>query len=133
MTQPNDERSDVKLERFEETCRVELSQDEIAERAQRAAHLLQKRDDRDADSKAAQKAAKAEIERIEAEMRAMSAEVRDKATYKPVPCERQYIYRTGVVREIRTDTGEVLRERPMSDRERQTELPIDEKPKGELN
>jgi len=70
------------------------------------------------------KQANAQIEELEAEMHRLSLEVRDGGTYREVPCERRYIYRTGNVQEVRTDTGDVLSERAMTDRERQLELGV---------
>lgn len=119
---------DVKIERFQRNLRVPLTQEEIAERAQRAAHLLGERDHKDEELKAASKQAKAQIAEVEAEMRRVSGEIRDGATYKEVACERRHIYKTGVIQEVRTDTAPhtVIAERAMTDRERQLDLGLDE-------
>jgi hypothetical protein len=121
-TEKTPEESQVKVERFSRNLRVLLSQDEIVDRAKRSAYLMgeieQKAEERDA----AKKQANAHIEELEAEMHRLSLEVRDGGSYRDVPCERRYIYRTGAVVEVRTDNGEVLTERPMTEREKQLEL-----------
>lgn len=112
-------RRDEKKEIFERELRVILTPEQVAERADRAAHLLQQRDDKESLAKAAQKHAKSEIDELEATMRRLGGEVRDKATYLPTRCERVFDYRTGTVTETRLDTGEVISERPMTAEERQ--------------
>ncbi len=113
---------DVKIERFQRNLRVPLTVQEVTERAQRAAHLLGERDHKDEEQKAATKHAKAQIAEVEAELRRVSGEIRDGATYKEVGCERRHNYRLGAITEVRTDTDEVLAERAMTDRERQMDL-----------
>lgn len=116
------EQSQAKVERFTRNLRVVLSQDEIVERAKRSAYLMgeveQKAEERDA----AKKQANAQIEELEAEMHRLSLEVRDGGTYRDVPCERRYLYRTNTVVEVRVDSGELLSERAMTTREAQLEL-----------
>jgi hypothetical protein len=120
------ENAHAKIERFERNLRVELNEQEIAERANRAAHLVAEREQKEDDRKASNKQMAAQTAELDAELRKVSTEVRDRATYRPIQCERAFIYRTGNVTERRLDTGKVLSERPMSDRERQQELPLDD-------
>jgi hypothetical protein len=115
----------VRVEAFTRLCRVELTHLELADKADRAAHVLRERDGKEADRKAANTAAKSQIEELEAELRKLSGEVRDKATYKPVECERTYDFRIGTVREVRNDTREVLHQHAMTDAERQLPLALD--------
>lgn len=116
----------AKLEFFERHLRVQLTDKEISERANRAAHAVAEIDQKEEEREAANKHAKAQIAEIEAELKKVSTEVRDRATYRAVRCERAFVYRTGNVTERRLDTGEVLHERPMTEYERQTELPLDD-------
>jgi hypothetical protein len=116
----------VKVERFQRNLRVKLTADELAERAQRAAHLLNDRDQKDEESKAAAKHAKAQIAEVEAELRRVSSEIRDGATYKEVACERRHNFRLGKIEEVRMDTHDVIAERAMTDRERQLDLGLDD-------
>lgn len=115
----------IRVESFQRQLRVALTEKELADRADRASHVLAEIDDKDAARKAAAKAAASQIEELEAELRRLSSEVRDKATYRLVDCERRYDYRAGSVSEERTDTREVLRMAPMTDAERQLELGLE--------
>ena len=104
---------------FERNLRVILTVDQVAERADRLAHLMKERDNKVEMAAAAAKHAKSEIAELEAASRRLSAEVRDKACYQAVPCTRVFDYRRGLVTETRTDTGEVIDERAMTEEERQ--------------
>jgi hypothetical protein len=116
------EAAPMKTEPFTRDLRVTLKAEEIAERADRAAQILADRDSKEEELKAHAKHAKSVIESLEAEMRRLSNEVRTKATYQEVRCERRFLYDTGKVIEVRLDTGEVLSERDMNDSEKQRDL-----------
>jgi len=115
---------DLKTEAFERTLPVRLADNEIADRADRAAHLLAKRDDCEASMKAAAAHAKAQIKEIEAELRKLSTEVRDKTTYRPVACTRFFHYPARRLVEKRDDTGTEIFERQLFESELQVELPL---------
>lgn len=121
-----------KVEKFRRSLRVELKPDEIAESADRAAQMLADRDAKDEEQKAAAKHAKAVIESIDAEIRRLSNEVRTKATYRDVECDRIFDLRTKTLTEKRTDTGETLFERPLTEAECQRELDLPE-PNADLD
>jgi len=116
----------TKIEQYSANLKVILTKDEVADLADRAAALLQDRDTMEEEQKSRAKAAKAEIERVEAELREVSNQVRTKATYQDVQCERRYLYDTGKVQEWRMDTGEMRSERDMTDAEKQRDLPFDD-------
>lgn len=118
----------MNVEYFTKSLRCELTEPELLERSQTAARLVVTIDELDAAMKAEAKRRKAVIEEEEAKLRRISAEIRDKATFREIDCERTFDYRLGVVRDVRTDTGEVLNERAMTYSERQLELGIDEAP-----
>jgi hypothetical protein len=115
----------VKIERFAQSMMVALKPAEVAERADRAAHLIADRDHLRAEMKMAAKANRARIEELGTEMRRLSSEVREKVTYRDVACERQFHYNEKLVRDVRSDTGEVFAERAMTEQEcqRQFEFP----------
>ncbi|MGD9765900.1 MAG: hypothetical protein AB7V27_19595 [Candidatus Binatia bacterium] len=85
--------------------RVILTADQVAERADRLAHLIQERDNKSEMAKAAAKHAKSQIDELEATARRLGAEVRDKSCYMQVSCVRTFDYRRGAVVETRQDTG----------------------------
>ena len=110
---------DQRVEDFDRDLRVILTTTEVAERADRAAHLIAQRDSRADMAKAAAKHAKSEIDELEATIRRLSGEVRDKACYQATACARTFDYQAGKVIETRKDTGEVISERAMTPEERQ--------------
>ncbi len=116
----------VKIEQYMSNLKVVLTKEEIADRADRAAGLLQDRDTKEEEQKARAKAEKAVIEQIESELRRVSNEVRTKATYQDVQCERRYVYDKSKVQEWRLDTGEMMSERDMNETEKQRDLPFDD-------
>lgn len=120
------EPEDTKTEDFTTSLKMQLSTEDIAERADRCAQLVAKRDEKVEQDKAAAKHNKSIVESMEAEIRTLSNEVRTKATYKQVECERRFNYITGRVSEVRNDTGEILSDRKLTHAEMQRELPIPE-------
>lgn len=116
--------NDVKIEKFTRNLRVVLKSEEVVERAKRAAFILGEMQQKESERDAAKKQADAQIEELSSEMHRLSLEVRDGAAYRDVPCTRHYVYRVGIVEERRTDTHELLNERPMTEREKQLELEL---------
>lgn len=109
-------------QKFMQTLRCVLSPAEVADRADRAAAMIDERDKKDDEMKAAQKHAKSVIESMDTDIRSLSTEVRTRSTYRGVECERQFLYSEQMLREIRLDTGEVVHERRLTDSEMQMEL-----------
>lgn len=128
--QKPEERPEIYKENFERELRVILTGDEVATRADRLGHLIGERDHKAELMATAKKHAQNEVNEIEARIRRLGNEVRDKACYKEVPCERVFDYRTGTVTEVRSDTGEEIGARPMNEIERQMRLPK-KPPKGD--
>ena len=122
------EKNKIRAEKFERKLRVILTREEIEERADRAAHLLGERDAKEELAKAAQKHAKSEIEEIEAQMRRISGEVRDKSTYREIKCERRFDFESKKVIEFRLDTDEEIERRDMTAEELQMGLDFDGAP-----
>lgn len=123
----------IKIERFQQNLAVALKPTEVAERADRAAHLLADRDHLEAEFDEQRKHQKARIQSIETEMRRLSSEVREKVTYRDVDCERRFIYAEKLVRDVRTDNGETLMERPMSEQESQRQFDFEGKKSGDVD
>jgi hypothetical protein len=119
-------REHIHVETFSRQLKVELTEKEVAERADRAAHVLRLRDSKEDDRKAANTAAKSQIEELEAELRNLSSEVRDRATYRQVECERRYDYRLRQVVEKRLDTSIILHEHAMTEAEAQLPLGLED-------
>jgi hypothetical protein len=116
---------DVKIEPFRQNLPVILKREEIEERAQRAAHLVADHDFKAAQFKDEAATNKRTLGHLETQIRELSGEVRSGKTYLDVQCERVFNWTTGMVQDRRTDTGEVLTERVMSEAEKQKALPFD--------
>lgn len=117
---------DAKIEKYTSSQRCILTSEEIADRADRAAAMLADRDQKEEEQKAAAKHAKSIIEAIDADLRHVSNEVRTRSTYRAIECERRFEYTTGIMREIRLDTDEVIGERKLTLAEMQRELPFED-------
>lgn len=118
-TEPDENKKRVTFSR-DLTCA--LTREEVEERAQEAAALVERRDQKEADFKEQAKRWKNEISALDVEHRIVSSEVRSRTTVRNVECERVFDYTAGLVIETRTDTGEVINSRKMTDSERQTTM-----------
>lgn len=124
-----------KVEKFSQNLKVTLTPHEIAVRADRAANLVSLVQEKDEERKAANKHAQGEIDQLTAELSQLSNEVRTRATYKQVECERRFVYADGVMRETRLDTFDLLNTRKLTEHEMQPDLPFpaqDSSPADEL-
>jgi hypothetical protein len=117
------EQHHVKVENFERPLLVKLTDKEKSELADRSAFLLGEIEQKSDEQKSAAKHAKAAIDEKKAELKSVSTQYRDGQKFEKVKCERRFQFRLGHVQEVRTDTGDVLHERPMTERERQLEHP----------
>jgi len=106
------------------SLRCSLTVGEVAERATFAAELVLDLEKNEEARKAAAAHAKIVSAEISAEIRRLSCEVRTGATYRIVDCHRIHDYAAGLLREVRTDTGEELSTRPLTGAERQPALPF---------
>lgn len=119
-----------KVEKYVSSLKCELTPEEIAQRANQCANIVSEIDAAEADAKAAAKHAKAAIEEQHALLRRLSQEVASGTTYRPIECERRFIYEESMVKEFRGDTSALLGARRMTERERQLMLPIEDEPDG---
>jgi hypothetical protein len=112
----------VKIINYTCNLKVILKAAEIADRADRAAQLLEERDGMEEQLKAQVKHVKSIIDEKDARLRKLSNEVRTRSTYTDVKCERRLDFAKGILECVRTDTGEVLESRRLNDAEMQMEL-----------
>ena len=68
---------------------------------------------------------KARMTALEAKSAELSTKITRQEELRDVKVEPRLDFKAGIYREVRTDTGEVIRERPITDDERQEELEID--------
>jgi len=111
-----------KVEKFSQNLKCTLTAQEVAARADRAASLVAMIEEKDNERKAASKHAQGEIDQLTAELMQLSGEVRTRATYRNVECERRFVYTEGMVRETRLDSFDLLNTRKMTEREMQLDL-----------
>lgn len=111
--------ADTKVERFRQNLRCKLSPENLAEKSDRMAHVIGERENLIAEAKSATAHLKAQIKEKDAEIGKLSAQIRDKAEYREVDCERRFLYRTGKIVEVRLDTEEETYERALTLAERQ--------------
>lgn len=69
---------------------------------------------------------KAQLAGIEARRTSLASIVRRKEEYRDVKVEEHYDYQRGVVVQVRTDTGEQIMRREMTEAERQAKLNFEE-------
>ena len=119
---------DIKREPFRQNLPVVLKREELEERAQRAAHLLQDHDAMQHEHKEQARSNKLELDKVASNLRDVSRTVREGKEYRDVQCERVFNWTRGTVTDLRKDTGEVLSERAMTEAEAQKALPFDDKP-----
>jgi hypothetical protein len=119
----NDEQPErVKRVTFQRQLSCALSRDQLLNKGSEQAAMLSQRDGIEAALKAAQKAGKAQIDEVEAAMRRVAGEIRDRAELRLVGCVRAHDWERGTVTEYRDDTGEEIASRRMSDDEKQREM-----------
>lgn len=124
--QMTEEQKNEKRVPFTRELKCALTREEVEERAQEAASVLERRDQREAELKEEAKRWKNVIAQLDVEFRMLSSEVRNKATTRSVECERVYDYDAKKVTEFRRDTGEVLHVRNMAESECQKDLDLGE-------
>lgn len=112
----------LKIETVDRECYVDLTMDEVRAKGQELAQKIQDVDEATNDLKEVVKAEKSKIQVLVLESKKLAENVRQRRELRVVPVDIVDAGE-GKVSEIRTDTGEVLRTRPASDRERQLTLP----------
>jgi hypothetical protein len=106
--------------------RCELSDDEVAERADLLAQFEAEREKTERDKGTASATFRAELKRLAEEITVRAGQVRDHAEQRSVLCIEKIDRPSNLAELVRTDTGEVIRRRSLSETETQGELlPID--------
>jgi hypothetical protein len=112
-----------------EEARVEslpcaLSPEEVRQRGEAVARLLKERDDLDFETKQYAKQRREELGELELAIARLAIQIRERQEYRPVEvaCLRNPSDATVVW--VRKDTGEVVRQRPMTEEEKQERLPF---------
>ena len=114
-----------RLEKFETSLKVPLTQDEILEAGEKCAKALKDLQTQEAELASIKKQFASRIEEIEFEANRAGALVRDKFEYRPVKCHRIFDYINKVVREVRLDTSEEVHTREMTMAESQMQIQLE--------
>ena len=108
-----------------------LSEDELRQRGEELARMVGERDDLEAERAAASKEAKDTIGRLELRLAQLASEVRARTVYRDVTVHAVANFQTKALEWIRLDTGEVVRQRPLSFEELQLGFDFGERPGDE--
>jgi hypothetical protein len=105
---------------FNQTLRCPLTAKEVAGRANELARIQKQIEDNETEAKSVADAYKQKRKGLEVRRRELAREVREESTFRPVECVQRY--EDGLIQTVRTDTGEVIAERPATESERQTTI-----------
>ena len=110
-----------------------LTEKEKTELSAKIAKAISDRASAEAKLKEVGASIKAQIAQLDAEISEKALQINNGYEYRNVECRMDKDYRLGSVTITRLDTGEVIRERPMTAEERQMELPGNKKEKQAKN
>ena len=116
-----------RLEKFETSLKVPLTQPEILEAGERCAKAVNDLQKVEAELASIKKQFASRVEEIEYEINRSSGLVRDKFEYRPVKCHRIFDYINKVVREVRLDTSEEVHSREMTMAETQMQIELEDR------
>ena len=106
-----------------------LTEKEKTELSGKIAKAISDRTSAEAKLKEVSASIKAQIAQLDAEISEKALQINNGYEYRNIECRMDKDYRLGSVTITRLDTGEVIRERPMTAEERQMELPGEKKEK----
>jgi len=112
--------------KFKRELECQLTEPEVAERAQMLGGLVHRRDEAELERAAQAQEAKGKIAQMTSEISRIGRECHTGRTRRVVECEEYAVFEENTLREIRLDTGEVIGERPLTFEERQQTLIRDE-------
>ena len=114
---------------IKEYLKCQLTEKEKTELSAKIAKAISDRASAEAKLKEVSASIKAQIAQLDAEISEKALQINNGYEYRNVECRMDKDYRLGSVTITRLDTGEVIRERPMTAEERQMELPGGKKEK----
>lgn len=109
---------------------VDLNQEEIRSRSQRMATVSRLIREKKLAAKNAAAAIMAEVKELVAEHEKLEHVVETGKEERPVKCREEFNYERSIVEYIRVDNDEVAGHRPMTNQEKQTNIPGTEKHTG---
>jgi uncharacterized FlaG/YvyC family protein len=118
------ENKDVAQEIVKEYLKCLLTEKEKTELSAKIAKAISDRSHTEARLKEVSASLKADIAKLDAEISETALQINNGYEYRNVECRMDKDYRLGTITVTRLDTGEVIRERPMTGEERQMKLPV---------
>jgi hypothetical protein len=101
-----------------------LTDDEKIARSLMLAEALDRRNQLDLERKDTMAEFKDREAKLDSEIGRLGTIVRGGKELRQVECEDQHNYKNGTADRVRLDTGEVVQTRPLTEEERQQELPV---------
>lgn len=120
----------MKENRLTKELAVALTPEEFETKSRDLAKICQEIGLKQYLQKAAAKAAKEEIERLEDERAKLASVVKDKAEYRDVDCVERFDHTRRMAITVRLDTGEEIAHRAMEIHEYQEEMDLHANPAG---
>ncbi len=111
------------LRRYTATLDCELKDHEILAYGRELAQVTSEAGSEESRQASVKKEMSARLAGLEARRTEISAKVNRGRELREVQVEITANYETGMATEVRTDTGEIVRERPLREEEKQPELP----------
>lgn len=115
-----------KVVTFESTLKCVLTDTELQAKGSQLADAIDEGERIEKEFAEVKTGFKGRIDGAKGRAAALASTVRAKAEYRPVKCERVFMFAAGLVIERRTDTLEEIGSREMTDNDRQLHLPIGE-------
>ncbi len=117
-------RRDVRIEKITRNLPCRLTDVELKDFGRRLAVKCEDIAAEESRQKDQKSEMKARLDGMESERATLAIVVRRQEEQRDVECEETFDYELGKVTVTRTDTGEEIRVRPMSNEERQQPLPV---------
>ena len=113
-----------KIENYDAPLRCKLTDDELLARGQDLAEAQTEISSLEDSLASISSEYKAKIKMQEARIAVLSGTIRAKQELRQVKCQRLFVFKDGVVREVRLDTDEIINHREMTTEERQQNLEL---------
>jgi DNA segregation ATPase FtsK/SpoIIIE-like protein len=118
-------KQDDRVEKFVQPLKVDLTEKELIEKGAQMAQAQDEAEKQTAEAKNIASQYKSKIDALKLQISTLAGLVRSKSEFRPVDCERRFVFERGVVEEVRMDTKAVVNVRQMTFQEKQPDLPLD--------
>jgi len=115
----------IRKEKFNQALKCKLSQEEILQAGEGMANAQKELLEIEDELASIKAQFKSKVECATALIKKNANLIRDKFQLRAVECQRVFDYDEGIVTEFRTDTGDAIASRPMTDDELQMEMEMD--------